>query len=71
MTLDLNANTLIWSCPHFAAVTASTLLGRLSTRFVSVSVGISAYSLCEAFVTSDTDVGQEGLHSSPKGDGWG
>src|SRR4029434_6078389 len=47
--------------PPFAAITASTLLGRLSTNFWSVSVGIGAHSFCRAFMRSGTDVGREGL----------
>uniref|UniRef100_A0A3P8T6V7 mRNA m(6)A methyltransferase n=1 Tax=Amphiprion percula TaxID=161767 RepID=A0A3P8T6V7_AMPPE len=47
--------------PHFAAVTASTLLGRLSTRFRSVFMGIFDHSSRSAFVRSHTDVGPEGL----------
>ena len=38
--------------------------GKLSTRFRSVSVGISAHSSRKAFVRSDTDVGREGLAHS-------
>ncbi|XP_058258308.1 uncharacterized protein LOC131361290 isoform X2 [Hemibagrus wyckioides] len=47
--------------PPFAAITASTLLGRLSTRFRSVFMGIFDHSSRSAFVRSHTDVGREGL----------
>ena len=39
--------------PPFAAITASTLLGRLSTRFRSVFMGIFDHSSRSAFVRSD------------------
>jgi len=42
-------------------MTAATLLGRLSARFWSVSVGICAHSAKRAFVRSGTDVGRESL----------
>uniref|UniRef100_A0A3P8S0T8 Uncharacterized protein n=1 Tax=Amphiprion percula TaxID=161767 RepID=A0A3P8S0T8_AMPPE len=47
--------------PPFAARTASTLLGRLSTRFRSVFMGIIDHSSRSSFVRSHTDVGPEGL----------
>jgi len=40
-------------------ITASTLLGRLSTRFRSVFMGIFDYSSRSAFVRSGTDVGEK------------
>lgn len=46
---------LIWSW-----IKATTLLGRLSARFLSVCVVISAH-LAKTFVSSATDVGREGL----------
>ena len=42
-------------------LTASTTLGRLSTRFRSVFTGIFDHSSRSAFVRSHTDVGWEGL----------
>ena len=39
------------------AITASSLLGRLSTRFRSVFMGIFDYSSYITFVRSHTDVG--------------
>ena len=50
--------------PPFAAITASTLLGKLSTKFRSVFMGIFDHSSSSAFVRSDTDVGPEGLAHS-------
>ncbi|XP_058230352.1 uncharacterized protein LOC131343021 isoform X2 [Hemibagrus wyckioides] len=47
--------------PPFAAITASTLLGRLSTRFRSVFMGIFDHSSRSTFVRSHTDFGREGL----------
>lgn len=41
----------------FVAITASTVVGRLSTRITSVSVGIRAHSAKGAFVRYGTDVG--------------
>ena len=54
-----------WVGPPFEAITASTLLGRLSTRFRSVSMGMFDHSSRSAFVRSGTDVGREGLAQSP------
>ncbi|MED6255114.1 hypothetical protein ATANTOWER_004861 [Ataeniobius toweri] len=48
----------------FAAITASTLLRRLSTSFRSVSLGIFYHSFRSTFLRSHTDVGQEGLAHS-------
>ena len=48
-----------WVGPPFAAMTASTLLGRLSTRFRSVSMGMFGRSSRSAFVKSGTDVGEK------------
>ncbi len=50
--------------PAFAAITASTLLGRLSTTFWSISVVIFSRLSSRAFVSSDTHVGREGLTRS-------
>ncbi|KAK3549020.1 hypothetical protein QTP70_025092 [Hemibagrus guttatus] len=50
--------------PLGLAITASTLLGRLSTRFRSVFMGIFDRSSRSAFVRSGTDVGREGLSCS-------
>ena len=53
-----------WVGRPFGAITASTLLGRLSTRFRSVSMGMCDQSFRSAFVSSGTDVGWEGLARS-------
>ena len=45
---------LIWSCPPLAAITASTLLGRLSTRCWNIAAGTYFYSdltLCTAVLS--------------------
>ena len=47
--------------PSFAAITASTVLGRLSTGFRIVFMGIFDHSSRSTFVRSHTDVGREGL----------
>ena len=47
-----------WVGPPFAAIIASSLLGRLSTRFRSVSMGMFDYSSRSAF-----DVKREGVLS--------
>ena len=47
--------------PPFAAITASTLLERLSTKLRSVFVGICAHLIKKAVVRSGTNFGQEGL----------
>ena len=64
--------------PPFAAITASTLLEKLSTRFRSVFMGIFDHSSRSTFVRSDIDVGQKAWLSvsaqiHPKGvlSGWG
>ena len=41
------------------ALTASTVVGKLSTRFRSVFMGVFDHSSRSAFVRSDTDVGQK------------
>ena len=46
--------------PTFAAITASTLLGRLSTRCWNISAGTCFHSATRALVRSGTDVGQLG-----------
>jgi hypothetical protein len=43
--------------PPFAAVTASTLLGRLSTRSWNIATGICVHSATRALVRLGTDVG--------------
>lgn len=43
----------------FAAKTTSSLLGRFSTRFKSLFMGICDHSSRSSFVTSDSDVGQD------------
>lgn len=43
--------TLIWSNPTLPAIKASTLLGRISARFWSVSVDICAHVVKKAFVS--------------------
>ena len=43
----------------FAAITALTLLGRPSTRFRSVSMGMFDHSSRRAFVRSDADVDEK------------
>ena len=45
--------------PPFAAITDLTLLGRLSTRFRSVSVGMFDHSSRSIFVRSGTDVNKK------------
>lgn len=45
----------------FAAITASSLLGRLSTRFQRVFVGFFVHSFYRAFMRWGTDGGQKGL----------
>ena len=45
----------------FAAITVSTLLGRLSTRCWNIAAGICFHSATRALVRSGTDVGQLGL----------
>jgi len=45
--------------PPFAAITASTLLGKLSTRFRSDFMGFLGHYSRSAFVRSDTDVWQK------------
>ena len=47
--------------PPFAAITASTLLGKVSTRCWNIAVGICFHSATRALVRSGTDVGQLGL----------
>jgi hypothetical protein len=54
---------LIWSCP-FVTKTASTLLGRLSTRCWNIAVRSCFHSATRALVRSDTDVGRLGLAHS-------
>lgn len=48
----------------FAAVTASTLVGRLSIKFTSVFREIFDRYFKSAFLMSDTDIRQEGLARS-------
>ena len=43
--------------PPIAAITASTLFGRLSTRFRNMFMGIFDHSFRRTSVRSDTDVG--------------
>ena len=50
--------------PPFAAITASTLLGRLSTRCWNTVTGICFHSATRAFLRSGTDVAQLGLARS-------
>ena len=50
--------------PSFAAITASTLLGRLSTRCWNIAAGICFHSATRAFVRSGTDVGRLGVAHS-------
>jgi len=52
------------SLSPFAAIKASTLMGRLSRRFKSVFMGIFYHSSRSAFVRSGSDVGREGLAQS-------
>lgn len=62
MEYPFNAQGLIWSWPVIAAITALTLLGRLSTRFGNLFKGFFFYhSSISAFVSLGTDVGREGL----------
>ena len=53
-----------------AAITASTLLGRLSTRCWNITAGTCVHSATRALVMSGTDVGRLGLarsrHSNSK-----
>jgi hypothetical protein len=51
-------------CPPFAAITASTLLGRLSTRCWNIAAGTCFHSTTRALVRSSTDVGRLGLARS-------
>ena len=44
--------------PPFAAITASTLLGRLSTTCWNIAAGTLSHSATRAFVRSGTDVGR-------------
>ncbi|KAK6307892.1 hypothetical protein J4Q44_G00211630 [Coregonus suidteri] len=47
--------------PFFAAITASTLLGRLFTRCWNIAAGTCFHSATRALVRSGTDVGRLGL----------
>jgi hypothetical protein len=55
---------LIWSWSSFAAITASTLLGSISTRCWNIAAGTYFHSATRALVRSDTDVGRLGLARS-------
>ena len=59
-----NSWALIWTWSPFAAITASTLLGRFSTRCWHIAVGTCLHSATRALVRSDTDVGRLGLARS-------
>jgi hypothetical protein len=48
---------LIWSRSPSAAITASTLLGRLSTRCWNIALGTCFHSATRALVRLGTDVG--------------
>jgi hypothetical protein len=50
--------------PPFAAITASTLLGRISTRCCNIAAGTCFHSATRALVRSGTDVGRLGLAHS-------
>ena len=50
--------------PPFAAITASTLLGRLSTRCWNIAAGTCFHSATRALVRLGTDVGRLGLAHS-------
>lgn len=52
---------VLFLCGVGLFLTASTLLGRLSTRLRCVSVRIEAHSFCSAFMKSGIDVKHEGL----------
>ena len=47
--------------PPFAAITASTLLGRLSTRCWNIAAGTCFHSATQALLRLGTDVGRLGL----------
>uniref|UniRef100_A0A3B4DS63 NACHT domain-containing protein n=1 Tax=Pygocentrus nattereri TaxID=42514 RepID=A0A3B4DS63_PYGNA len=51
-------------CISIVSITVSPLLGRLSTRFRNVFMGIFDHSSRSTFMRSDLDVGQEGLACS-------
>ena len=55
---------LIWSWSPFAAITASTLKSRLSTRYWNVAVGTCFHSGTRALMRSGTDVGRLSLARS-------
>lgn len=51
--------------PSFVAITAYTVLRRLSTRFLSVSVEVCAHSIKRAYLRSGSDDRQEGQACNP------